>query len=122
MHELAITQAILDTALRHAERAQVTTIRALHLRLGELSGWVPDSIQFYFDVISQGTPAQGAQLFFTRVPPRAQCRACGAVRDWAFDSQEWLDDLGKLDACACGAKDYTLEGGTGCFLDEMEAE
>ncbi len=122
MHELAITQAILDTALRYAERAQVTIIRTLHLRLGELSGLAPDSIQFYFELISQGTRAQGARLFFTRFPPHAKCRRCDAVRDLTFDPREWLDEFTKLDVCACGANDYELDGGTGCFLDEMEAE
>lgn len=122
MHELAITQAILDTALRHAEQAQVATIRALHLRLGELSGLAPDSIRFYFELISQGTCAHGAQLHFERFPPRAKCRACGATRDLTFTPNAWAREFAKLGNCACGINDYELEGGTGCILNEMEAE
>lgn len=122
MHELAITQAILDTALRHAEQAQVTTIRMLYLRLGELSGLATDSIQFCFDLISRDTCAQGAQLHFERFPPRAKCRACGATRDLAFDPNAWSREFAKLGNCACGKNDYELDGGTGCFLNEMEAE
>lgn len=122
MHELAITQAILNTALDHAKQTQVTTIHALYLRLGELSGLAPDSIQFYFGLISQGTCAQGARLHFKRLSPRAKCRACGAVRDLAFDPKEWLHEFAQLDECVCGKNDYAVDGGTGCFLDEMEAE
>lgn len=122
MHELAITQAILDTALHHAEQAQATTIRALYLRLGELSGLAPDSIQFYFEIISRGTRAEGARLFFTRFTPRAKCRACGAMRALTFEPNEWSREFAELNNCACGANDYELNGGTGCFLDEMEAE
>lgn len=122
MHELAITQAILDTALHHAERAHVTQIRALYVRVGTLSGLVPDSIQFYFDLISQGTLAQGAQLHFERFPPRAKCRVCGATRDLACDPSEWSREFATLEDCTCGKNDFEVEGGTGCFLDEMEAE
>jgi len=122
MHEFAITQAILDTALHHAEQAQVTRVRALYLRLGELSGLAPDSIQFYFEIVSQGTRAQGAELHFERFPPRARCRVCGTTRDLAFSPNEWLRAFAKLGTCACGKNDYELDGGTGCFLDEMETE
>lgn len=122
MHELAITQAILDTALRHAAQAQVTTIHALYLRLGELSGLATDSIQFYFDLISRDTCAQGAQLHFTRFPPRAKCRACSATRDLTFDPNGWSREFAKLENCVCGANDYSLDGGTGRYLDEMEAD
>jgi hydrogenase nickel incorporation protein HypA/HybF len=122
VHELAITQAILDTALRHADLAKVTTIRALYLRLGALAGLAPDSIQFYFELLSQGTRAQGAQLHFKRFPPRAQCRACGATRDLPFDPTEFSREFARLENCTCGKNEYELVGSTGCFLDEMEAE
>jgi len=125
VHELAITQAILDTALRHAEQARVTSVHALYLRLGELSGLAPDSIQFYFDLLSKGTCAEGAQLHFERFSPRARCRVCGATRGLAFDTSAasaWSRRLGLLESCACGKSDFELEGGTGCFLDAMEAE
>ncbi len=125
MHELSITQAILDTALRHAEQAHVKAIRTLHLRVGALSGIVPDSVRFYFDLISKGTGAEGARLEIELVLPRARCRACGAEYDLAFEAEAagaWLAQLGSLESCACGQRDYELSGGTGCHLDSMDVE
>jgi hydrogenase nickel incorporation protein HypA/HybF len=125
MHELSITQAILDTALRHAEQAHVKTIRALDLRVGALSGIVPDSLRFYFDLINKGTLAEGARLAIELVPPRARCRACGVERDLSCEAEGvevWLAQLKPLEPCACGQRAYELSGGTGCYLDSMDVE
>ncbi len=77
MHELAITEEILRIAVEHAERAGATRIVDINLVIGELSSVVDDSVQFYFDFISPGTVAEGAELHFRRVPARLRCRACG---------------------------------------------
>ena len=89
MHELSVTQSILDIALRHAERANARRILGINLVIGDLTGFVDDSIQFYFDFLSQETLAQGAQLNFERIAPRARCHACGA--EYAPpDSRLWV--------------------------------
>jgi hydrogenase nickel incorporation protein HypA/HybF len=77
MHELAVTQSILEIVLRHAEAAGADRILSVNLVIGELTGFVDDSIQFYFDFLSKDTPAQDAQLIFERIPPRARCQECG---------------------------------------------
>jgi hydrogenase nickel incorporation protein HypA/HybF len=73
MHELAITENILEIALKHAEGHRITD---LYLVIGQLSSIVDDSVQFYWDTISQGTPAEGAKLHFRRIPTELQCRDC----------------------------------------------
>ena len=78
MHEMAVTQSILDIVLRHAERAGAQRVLAVDLIIGDLTGFVDDSIQFYFDFLSQDTPAQGAQLRFERIAARVRCPQCGA--------------------------------------------
>lgn len=73
MHELPVTQSILDIALRHANGKRVTDI---HIVMGELSTLVDDSIQFYWDLIAENTIAVGAKLHFRRVPAELQCMVC----------------------------------------------
>ncbi len=77
MHELSVTQSILEIALRHAESARAARITDLNLVVGQLSSIVDDSVQFYWDMISQGTPAEGSQLHFRRVPTELLCQDCG---------------------------------------------
>ena len=79
MHELSVTQSILDIVLRHSQQAGAQRIVAINLVIGDLTGFVDDSIQFYFDFLSKGTPAEGAVLRFDRVPPRVRCHSCHTV-------------------------------------------
>jgi hydrogenase nickel incorporation protein HypA/HybF len=78
MHELSVTQSILDIAMRHAEQAGAERILAINLVIGDLTGFVDDSIQFYFDFLTKETIAQDAQLRFDRVQARVRCYDCGA--------------------------------------------
>ena len=77
MHELVVTENLLEIALHHAHAAQAARVTDLHVVLGELSSFVDDSIQFYWDFVSEGTPAAGAQLHFRRVPAEIVCQDCG---------------------------------------------
>ncbi len=76
MHELAITQGLLDLVLAHAARAGGGRVTGVHVVSGELSGIMDDSVQFYWDTLSEGTPAAGARLHFRRVPLAFTCLAC----------------------------------------------
>ncbi|HEX2980856.1 MAG TPA: hydrogenase maturation nickel metallochaperone HypA [Anaerolineaceae bacterium] len=77
MHELAVTESILEIALKHAELAKAKRVTDIHLVIGRLSSIVDDSVQFYWDMISENTICSGAKLHFTRVPAQLLCLDCG---------------------------------------------
>ena len=77
MHELSVTSSILEIALRHAKQSHAAQITDIYLVVGQLASIVDDSVQFYWDMISEGTAAAGAQLHFQRVPAELECKACG---------------------------------------------
>lgn len=77
MHELSITESILNIALRHAQQAGAKRIASINLVMGKFSSVVDDSVQFYWDMIAAGTIAEGAKLNFTRIPAQMTCRDCG---------------------------------------------
>ena len=77
MHELAVTQSILDISLRHANEAGAKRIIDINLVVGQFSSIVDDSVQFYWDIIAKETIAQGAVLHFNRIPGEMTCGACG---------------------------------------------
>jgi len=68
MHELAVTESLLNLALRHAHQAEARRVADLHLGVGQLLSLVGDSVQFYWDIIGQDALCEGAGLHFRRVP------------------------------------------------------
>jgi hydrogenase nickel incorporation protein HypA/HybF len=114
MHELPVTQSILDIAVRHAQKAGARRITAVNLVVGRLSGFVDDSIQFYFDFLSKDSPADGARLIIERIEPQARCRACGA---------EYVPPESRLWACpACGALGGDVIAGKEFYVASIEVE
>lgn len=77
MHELAVTESILEIANQAAAENGASRVTDIYLTIGQLSSVVDDAVQFYWNHISQGTPSEGAILHFQRVPARLRCKACG---------------------------------------------
>jgi hydrogenase nickel incorporation protein HypA/HybF len=76
MHELSVTESILEISLRHASNASAKRISNLYLVIGQLASIIDDSVQFYWDIISKGTLADGAVLHFRRIPTTLTCLDC----------------------------------------------
>ncbi len=79
MHELTVTQNIVSIALAKAAETQARRIVQINIVIGELSGFVPDCIRFYFDSLSRDTIAQDAVLHFQPVPTQLRCRNCSVT-------------------------------------------
>jgi hydrogenase nickel incorporation protein HypA/HybF len=62
MHELPVAENVLEITLRHARQANATRVTDLYLVVGQLSSIIDDSLQFYWDIISKDTIAEGAVL------------------------------------------------------------
>lgn len=109
MHELPITEGILKIATEAAGGRQITMI---HLVVGELSSIVDDSVQFYFDMLSKGTVADGARLDFQRLPATLMCLDCGKT----FEVRAPLPS-----SCPhCGSVRLQVTGGRELRVDSIE--
>ena len=110
MHELKVTENILAIALRHAAQADASQITELSLVVGELASIVDESVQFYWDFISQETIASGATLHFRHVPAQMQCQLCCQV----YSPGTWL-------TCpTCGGSNISIIDGEQFFLEAIE--
>jgi hydrogenase nickel incorporation protein HypA/HybF len=76
MHELAITQSILSIVLQKAREAPQGKITKIDLHVGRLTGFLPESIQLQFAILSKGTAAAGAVLSFKQPAANLHCRKC----------------------------------------------
>ena len=113
MHELSITQQMLDIAVKKAEETGATAIKKINLVIGDMSSVIDDSVQFYFDFLAKDSLAEGARLYFQRLPLKVRCRRCGhpftpAGRPWECPQcHEW---------------DIEVITGNEFYLDSIEVE
>jgi hydrogenase nickel incorporation protein HypA/HybF len=107
VHELSITQSVVTAVTTRMRDAPVRRIR---LEVGRLSGLVPDSVRFCFELVAAGTTCEGALLEIDEPPGQARCRSCGA----AFETGEVLP------LCDCGSADVAVEGGRELRIREVE--
>lgn len=77
MHELAIAQGILDIAVKTAASHGACKVVGVKVLAGELTGIVPEALEFGFSALAEGTVAAGAQLSVHIVPLAGRCQECG---------------------------------------------
>lgn len=112
MHELPVTQGILDVALAAARQAGGCRITRIELVIGELSSIVDDSILFYFDILSRGTLAEGACIAIRRESAQATCQDCGF---------QWLVNLPLPSSCpSCHGHRFQVTGGRAFYVESIE--
>ncbi|MGI5874934.1 MAG: hydrogenase maturation nickel metallochaperone HypA [Bacillota bacterium] len=113
MHEYPITQQIIKIAENHAREAGAEKVKAVNLVVGDYSGFIGDSIQMYFDIISEGTLCEGADVRVKRVKPKLRCESCGTY----FERK-----LFSFECPACGGEGRPTEIGKEFYIDSIEVE
>lgn len=76
MHEVSMMQNTLDIAIAQAQQNGATKVDRLTMNVGELSGVIPEALEFAFEVLIQGTIADNAQLEIITIPVVCYCPEC----------------------------------------------
>jgi hydrogenase nickel incorporation protein HypA/HybF len=105
VHELSVSAAVVDTAVRHAAGRKVTSV---HLRVGALRQVVPDSLAFYFEIVARDTVCEGAVLEQEVIAARLRCESCETA---------WTADAPAFRCPGCAGAAVTVVCG-----DELEVE
>lgn len=113
MHELSVTENVLEIALKHATTAEASRVTVVNLTIGQLSSIVDDSVQFYWDIITENTLCAGSKLVFNRIPAIFRCANCGTEFKLSHDSNE---------CPKCGSILNTVVSGEEFFVDSIEIE
>jgi hydrogenase nickel incorporation protein HypA/HybF len=113
MHELAVTESILNIASDYAKKAGAARVTDLYLVIGKLSSLVDDSVQFYWDIITEDTICEKSVLHFERVPATMLCLDCGT-------EFQLVDEL--MPCPTCGSVKLKVTSGEQFSLDSIEIE
>ncbi len=111
--ELTAAQSILAKALVKRRESNAKRVQALHLVLGEISELDQNSMQKHWNEISQGTPAEHAQLHFRFIEAEVQCMAC-------FAKYHPLN--GEIHCPHCGSYGAKVLSGEEFYLESIELD
>jgi hydrogenase nickel incorporation protein HypA/HybF len=114
MHELSVTESILNIVLKHAMTNKAEKVLRIGLKIGELSELVGECIQHYFDYLSKDTIAEGAVLDIERSPVIFQCNDC----KMKFNVS--LKESGKIVCSQCGSVEVALVSGREFYIQHIE--
>jgi hydrogenase nickel incorporation protein HypA/HybF len=113
MHELSVTESILEISLRHASSQKAKRITNLYLVIGQLASIVDDSVQFYWDIVSKSTIADGAILHFRRLPATMLCLDC---------SNQYVPDKKGFACPNCNSEHIQVVSGEEFYMEAIDIE
>ncbi len=113
MHELVIVEGILEAVLPEVRKYNVSRILSIKLKIGELSGVLPESVNYYFDIAAKGTEAEGAKINIEKIPVAISCKGCGY--HGGIPKRSYI-------CPKCKGTDIRVEAGREYFIDSVEAE
>lgn len=113
MHEISLVASLFDTLLEKAAAHKAREVTLVTIKVGPLSGVVPEFLESAFDMYKKGTIAGRARLIVEPLRFIVRCGACSA--ETSRDEP--------ITACpACGSTDYSIIQGTEIYLDKLELE
>jgi hydrogenase nickel incorporation protein HypA/HybF len=113
MHELSITQALVEQVEAAAKEEKATRVLRVVITVGVLSGVEPEALRSIFPLVAEETVAAGAELVIEPVATRVKCRVCGqesAARDYL------------IGCSTCDSKDVELIAGRELNIKSIEIE
>lgn len=113
MHELALTESIVEIIRDMAKSQGFEKVRVVRLRVDALANVEPDALRFCFDAVARGTVAEGATLDIVRAPGEGWCLDCGK-------SVALAERFG--DCPECGKSHVQMTSGDALRVEELEVD
>jgi len=113
MHELGLMTGIMDAVDTAATQAGALRVLKVSLSIGEMTEAIEDALRFAFEVVSEGTTSEGAELEITMIPPKSICLECG---------EEFGHDRLHMLCPECGSAFTELLQGKEMRIDSIEVD
>lgn len=113
MHEASAAEAIVAIVSAEAAARNAARISRISLVLGEATGYMRESLEFYLAAIARGSPAEGAALDIRYVKATLRCPSC----DLEFERRRFT-----FECPACGTRGLMTETGSEFYVDSIDIE
>ncbi len=112
MHEMAIADNMLNIVNIHKKKHELTRVSRVRVVVGELTGIVPESLEFCWQVCTEETPIEGAFLEIEKEPALALCNGC--AEEYSFTTS--------LECPKCRGGIERVVSGKELYVDFIEGE
>lgn len=121
MHEFSTMSSIVATVLEEGEKHHATAITKVVLNIGELTFLGEEQLRFAFQVLSQDTLLDGAELVINHVAPEVRC-SCGYAGDVEYEEKkDFHVRFPRLHCPECGDR-VDVQQGRECLIKHIEIE
>jgi len=111
MHEMSLCEGIREVIEDQARRHRATRVTCVRVEIGRFAGVEKPALEFAFDVVMRGSPAEGARLIMIDLPGRALC----------YDCMKEVEIADRLDPCPdCGGGKLMPVGGDEMRIKDLE--
>lgn len=113
MHELSVAQALVEQVDNLVREQQANCATLIRVRIGPLSGVVPELLASAFPLAAAGSVAGQAKLELMKAPIRVRCQTCG---------EESEASANRLLCGKCGDWHTQVISGDELILESVELE
>jgi hydrogenase nickel incorporation protein HypA/HybF len=113
MHEAGIAESILGIAKDVARENGLTRIMTITVQIGKFTGIEADALDFAFQLMTEKTLAEGAELEIEETPLLLRCKKCEG---------EYSGDFDDLHCPNCGAEDFLILQGREMVVKSITGE
>jgi hydrogenase nickel incorporation protein HypA/HybF len=113
MHELSIVANLFEILEEKAKEKKAKKILSVKLKVGALSGVVPEFLETAFNIYKEDTIAAKSKLEIEKIPLKIRCQQCGTEMvkdDFVFICEK------------CDSRELKTLSGTELLLEKIEVE
>ena len=113
MHEASVVEELVKILKAKADELHAVSVRRVNLVVGELTGYMEESLTFYYEILSRGSILEGSELAVRYVKPKLRCESCDSFFERSLYSF----------ACpTCGRPGVMTKIGSEFYIESMEAD
>lgn len=113
MHEFAVTKSVIHSVIEEASKYEAKKISKVTLVIGDLSSIIDESVQMYYNLLTDGTIMEGSVLEFKRVRAELFCNNC---------AQNYPKPKTGLECPTCGETGKLTDKGKEFYIESFEMD
>jgi hydrogenase nickel incorporation protein HypA/HybF len=113
VHELSLITSVFEVLEEKAREHGAARVTRVVLKIGIMSGAVPDLLESAFETFKKGTIAEAARLEIVVVPVKLRCPECGG---------EAVREATDFSCAGCGSRRVEIVEGRDLVVETIELE